>query len=766
MSSVVRGLVWVMVGSLFVARTAASSPLEAVPGEYIVELREPSGNLSAARIPGVTANPSTTAPGRALGARMRLVSVSGPPSIGGVSAARSQADADFCASLPKASVKSCSPNYIVRSSKTSNDPLLVELWGLGAVSGADARSAWDSTTGSAASVIAVVDSGVDYTHPDLAQNMWRNLEETPGNGIDDDGNGYIDDVFGIDAISGSGDPQDENGHGTHVSGTIGARGDNGIGVVGVNWNTSIMALRFLDAEGSGTIADAIEAMNYIIAQRERGVPIRVINASWGGGGYSEPFVSTLHRLNELGVIFVAAAGNESTDNDAAPSYPSSYQVPNVVAVGAISEDQNLADFSNFGATSVDLVAPGVGIVSTVPGGGYARMSGTSMASPHVAGALALLTSHEPNIGVEAAVARLLETGVALPSVQGLVASGRALNIGRLVRGESTPIVTPPVEDLVCAYDVAQSSYGRDTAADSAPVIQRGDELGFVQVQLPFEFPFHRDRYTTVTVSPNGVLYMGQGPGESSFDFDSGPTAPRRSIAAFHTDLVAAGSGSGVRVAVAADRATFRWVASLYGWLDGSAEVTLTIFADGTIRDSIEFSSDFVELVAQFGATIGLAGSIPESTVTYTTGGPSIRSGLELTFTPFCSGVTPAQATRLRLASAKRSGAKSLRVGERFLLDVRTDRPGGSVDLGVLVNGRVCSSGTKKVRVPTGVTHLEGSTRVLEGKRGVNSLGFFSKSVVAQKRISQPAATRGRSLRKASTGPVCRSVLRSLRVTGN
>jgi subtilisin family serine protease len=229
--------------------------------------------------------------------------------------------------------------------------------------------------------------------------MWRNPGEISGNGLDDDGNGYVDDVHGIDAISGSGNPQDLNGHGTHVAGTIGATGDNSIGVVGVNWETSILALRFLDAEGGGTLADAIEALNYLLDLKERGVNVRVVNASWGGGGYSEPFKRVLDQLNSHGILFVAAAGNESNDNDLRPAYPSSYEVANVLSVAALTEQQNLAGFSNYGANRVDLAAPGDDILSTVPGG-YASYSGTSMATPHVTGAIALLYQVKPDLTIQ------------------------------------------------------------------------------------------------------------------------------------------------------------------------------------------------------------------------------------------------------------------------------------------------------------------------------------------------------------------------------
>lgn len=759
----------VVVRGAFLALTAGrafAAPLEAVPDEYLVEFYDADLSISAAQSAGVA--PKTLANGRTINSKIKLLNRKGGvprPSDLAVSAARAVQEGDsFCASLSKQLVRSCSPNYIVRASRTPNDVSFQSLWGLGAQSGADARPAWDLTIGSRDIVVAVLDSGVDYNHPDLVANMWRNPGEISGNGLDDDGNGYVDDVHGIDAISGSGNPQDLNGHGTHVAGTIGATGDNSIGVVGVNWETSILALRFLDAEGGGTLADAIEALNYLLDLKERGVNVRVVNASWGGGGYSEPFKRVLDQLNSHGILFVAAAGNESNDNDLRPAYPSSYEVANVLSVAALTEQQNLAGFSNYGANKVDLAAPGDDILSTVPGG-YASYSGTSMATPHVAGAIALLLAQEPSLSAPQVVTRLFDTAIALPSLDGLTRTGRALNIGRLVRNETTPFEPTPIADLVCRYDVVTTRYGRDKSADQGTLVHSGDELGFVSLSLPFEFPFHKESFSTVTVSPNGVLYMGSGPGDTVFDYNPGETAPRRSIAAFHADLLAARGGGGVRVAMHQDRVTFRWVSHLYGWSEGTVGVTLTLFPDGSIRDSIEFSDLTTELVAQMGATIGLAGLVSESAFTYTTGGSSIRDGLELSFIPACDGsIKSSRVTEIRVSSSRGRGAKSVRAGESFFVDVRADRPGTTSKLGLMVNGRACSAAPRRIDLSKGTVRLRGSTLTLEGRVGVKRIGFFSSGVVGDKAVSHRPTTASarRKLRGYSASRVCREVMRSLK----
>jgi thermitase len=336
------------------------------------------------------------------------------------------------------------PNFRVFPSAVPNDPNYKDLWGLnnlGQTGGspdadADAPEAWDTTTGSPETVVGVIDEGIDVNHPDLKGNIWTNPGEVAGNRFDDDRNGYVDDVNGYDfanddasvydpdLISGKGDE-----HGTHVAGTIAAVGNNGIGVAGVNWDAQVASLKFLGTQG-GYVSDAVEAVNYAVAEG-----MDISNNSWGiGSGRSQALEDAIRRADNAGHIFIAAAGNGGSDgvgdnNDATPEYPASYELPNVVSVAASNDTDRLASFSNFGATSVDLAAPGVGILSTLPGG-YGRFSGTSMATPHVAGVAALIKNQDPGLDDAQVKAKLLWSVDQKASLQGEVATNGRLNAVR------------------------------------------------------------------------------------------------------------------------------------------------------------------------------------------------------------------------------------------------------------------------------------------------------------------------------------------------
>jgi subtilisin family serine protease len=338
------------------------------------------------------------------------------------------------------------PNYKVRLLAIPNDPLFTNLWALkntGQTGGTpnadiDAVPAWDITTGSEDVIIAVIDTGIDYLHPDLAENIWTNPYEIPDNGIDDDHNGFIDDVHGYDFVKNDGDPMDEHSHGTHVSGTIGGRGNNGVGVTGINWQCRIMACRFLDKNGSGSIADAIDAVNYAVANGAR-----ILSNSWGGGGYSSAMAAAITNARDNGVLFVAAAGNDASDTDIYPNYPSCYPIENVIAVAATDDSDELAYFSNYGKTTVHLAAPGVSILSSVLNGGYTWYSGTSMATPHVSGVAALLLAHDPTMSVYELKSRLMWTGDPISSLGTKTVTGRRLNAYNALTAQPTLSVVAP-----------------------------------------------------------------------------------------------------------------------------------------------------------------------------------------------------------------------------------------------------------------------------------------------------------------------------------
>ncbi|MEG4303567.1 S8 family serine peptidase [Microcoleus sp. D3_18a_C4] len=325
-----------------------------------------------------------------------------------------------------------------------NDTRFSELWGLnntgleGGTSDADidASEAWDSQTGDRRIIVAVTDSGVDYNHEDLIANIWTNSGEIPGDGIDNDGNGYTDDVRGYDLYNNDNDPSDDLGHGTHIAGTIGAIGNNRIGVTGINHNVSLIPLKI----GSRIAPDLVSITRGISYATTKGAD--VINASWSVPD-SRALFDAISEANSAGVLFVAAAGNNRSNNDIRPSYPANYDLPNVISVAATDRNDQLAFFSNFGASTVDLGAPGRNILSTVPGNNYGFYDGTSMAAPHVAGAAALLLAQDPTLTVAQLRNSILSTVDPLPSLAGRTVSGGRLNL----RNVLNPVNRPPVLNI-------------------------------------------------------------------------------------------------------------------------------------------------------------------------------------------------------------------------------------------------------------------------------------------------------------------------------
>ena len=342
------------------------------------------------------------------------------------------------------------PNYIHHPLTTPDDYYFDLQWGLHNIgqeicsingendNDTDAPEAWKTTTGNQKVVIAVIDTGIDRNHEDLAANMWTNKAEANGIlGVDDDDNGYIDDIYGLDAFADDLDPMDENGHGTHVAGIIGAIGNNTIGVSGVNWTAKIMALRFMGVEG-GSDADALECINYIIGINKKGGNVRVINVSWGGGGENPVVGDAIATLKSENILFMAAAGNNGTNNDFTPHYPSSYAMDNIIAVAGTDNRGNKAASSSYGAKSVDVGAPGENIASTYPENKYSYMSGTSMATPFVSGLAALLWSHWGNIPYQDIRDIILASIDPLPSLKGITVTGGRINASTALGLDNIP----------------------------------------------------------------------------------------------------------------------------------------------------------------------------------------------------------------------------------------------------------------------------------------------------------------------------------------
>ncbi len=374
---------------------------EAVPGEYIVKLKEAPIVSRLLRRPTMLSEQLGASVERHIGSHAILVKRA---------PIETQESAIQVLSRDPL-VEYVEPNYIYRAAIQPSHDMYGRQWGLRKVPepnslfrvDINAEAAWDMTTGSKSVLVAVIDSGIDYEHPNLVENIWTNPGESgkdsagrdkSSNGIDDDSNGYIDDVHGVDFTRSGGGPIDSETHGTHCAGIIGAYSSDGRGVVGVNWNVKLVSVRFLNKAGEGTLDRAVNSIKYAIA-----IKAKVINASWGGGAGSRSLKAAIEQANKEGILVVVAAGNGENgvglDNDVHESYPNNYSLENIIAVAAMNSGGKLADFSNYGKEKVHLGAPGVNIWSTVPGRSWDLKSGTSMAAPFVTGVAALVLSALP-----------------------------------------------------------------------------------------------------------------------------------------------------------------------------------------------------------------------------------------------------------------------------------------------------------------------------------------------------------------------------------
>jgi subtilisin family serine protease len=456
------------------------------------------------------------------------------------------------------------PDYVLTANATPSDTAFQNgtLWGLQRIS---AASAWDITTGSTNIIVAVVDSGIRHTHQDLAAQMWRNPGEIAGNGTDDDGDGIVDNVYGLNAINNSGNTSDDDNHGTHVSGTIGAAANNAGALVGVCWKVRLMACKFIDATGNGYTSDAVECLDFAVANGAR-----VINCSWGGGDYSQALFNSLSAARSAGVLVVVAAGNDGFNNDALPTYPASYNLDNIVVVAALNQSDGLASFSNYGSTSVDLAAPGVGIYSSIAASdaAYDTYQGTSMAAPHVAGVAALLLAQTPGISLAALRQRLLSSTVTLTSLSGRCVTGgrvdafQALSAapdGVLEISTSTSSSQPFSPGASVNVFVNVSDFSSVTNATVSGGVVGGSSLTFVNSGAPPDATAGDGTYSAAMIAPSTgasftVRVVVSAPGKqtatnsTTFQILQPPANDRFANRAALTGTTAAATGSNVDAA--------------------------------------------------------------------------------------------------------------------------------------------------------------------------------------------------------------------------
>ncbi len=408
-------------GLLWFSTSSKASGSEAIPGQFVVKLKDSSAASSKSDLEKILGSPV-----RSIFGDGRLVLVERP--------LLEVENTSIKILSENQNVQFAEPNFIYHVEKTPHEAQFGKQWGLLNLGQDDSKNigtagmdigaekAWDLTTGSEDVVIAIIDTGVDQTHPDLATNVWTNQIEAHGlPGVDDDHNGYVDDINGFnfsDPAKPNGNSKDDHGHGSHCAGVIGAKSNDGKGIVGVNWKVKLMAVKFLNADGGGSLDAAVQAIDYAIKMKAQ-----IMSNSWGGGGESLALKEAIERAEKAGILFVAAAGNNAISNDSSPHYPSSYDLPNILSVAAIDNSGQLAAFSNFGKKSVHVAAPGVNIFSSVLNNSYELMSGTSMATPFVSGIAGLLAAQFPEMTYQDLKKRIVSTARPLTSLRGKVFSG-------------------------------------------------------------------------------------------------------------------------------------------------------------------------------------------------------------------------------------------------------------------------------------------------------------------------------------------------------
>lgn len=379
-----------------------------VPNEFVIKLKAPIGSQGAVKALNKTADFSPTV----ISQKGKLVLV------------KAASAEQVLSTLDNSEIEYIEPNYIYELTSLPNDPRLKNEWGIKSKKGNDINvlPVWEQLTGSPDVIVAVSDTGINSKHQDLQENMWVNQAEKNGQpGVDDDGNGFIDDINGFHFAYPNDSGADKNGHGTHCAGVIGASGNNSIGVVGVNWKANLMNSGFLSGSGSGSLANAIRSVDYAVQ-----MGARVISASWGSTEKSIALGEAIDRAGRAGVVFVAAAGNAGKNNDRSPFFPANYDLPNVISVAAMGSSGVKASFSNFGAKRVHIAAPGVNILSTY-GKGYSHLDGTSMATPFVSGVVALMLQKNPALSPAEIKERIIRTAKPLATFKGKSVSGGMIN---------------------------------------------------------------------------------------------------------------------------------------------------------------------------------------------------------------------------------------------------------------------------------------------------------------------------------------------------